>query len=275
MSIPAPGRPVFDDDDLLRVSQHVPADAVRPRDVHRALRVAPARGRRRRGVVRVVDRPTPGGRPRGGRHLSHSHRPRTPCAADALNGFDVAIVQHEYGIYPGRRRRGRAAAAAPAHGAEHRRPAHRADRPDPPPAEALLEQIVAAAGAVVTMTGTARRPAARRLRRRPGQGLRHPARRRRHAGVDRAGRRTPAAPAHLGAARPRQGHRVGVAGPRPVCGTSTRRRATRRGADPPQGARTRRARRTGRACTGSARSSASRTPCDFHAPTSTSRAAAG
>ncbi|MEH1100153.1 glycosyltransferase [Micromonospora sp. CPCC 205561] len=75
-------------------------------------------------------------------------------AAAALNAFDVAVVQHEYGIYPGpdgedvlpllRR------LTVPSIVVLHtvlRQPSARQ--------RTLLEQIVAAAGAVVTMTGTA------------------------------------------------------------------------------------------------------------------------
>jgi glycosyltransferase involved in cell wall biosynthesis len=108
------------------------------------------------GVVRVItgpddNRPAPG--------VAHTWSDRDSAgwrgAASVLDGFDVAIVQHEYGIYPG------------------------ADGWDVLPLlrwltvpsivvlhtvltgptarqKALLEQIVAAAGAVVTMTETAR-----------------------------------------------------------------------------------------------------------------------
>ncbi|SCG77279.1 glycosyltransferase [Micromonospora inositola] len=110
----------------------------------------------RGGVVRVTDgsndqRALPG--------VVHTWSARTPAgwrdAAAALNTFDVAIVQHEYGIYPGRdgedvlpllRR-----LAVPSIVVLHtvlRQPSARQ--------KSLLEQIVAAAGAVVTMTDTAR-----------------------------------------------------------------------------------------------------------------------
>ncbi|WNM37804.1 glycosyltransferase [Micromonospora halotolerans] len=110
----------------------------------------------RGGVVRVTDgsdgqRALPG--------VVHTWSARTPTgwrdAAAALNTFDVAIVQHEYGIYPGRdgedvlpllRR-----LAVPSIVVLHtvlRQPSARQ--------KSLLEQIVAAAGAVVTMTDTAR-----------------------------------------------------------------------------------------------------------------------
>nr|BFE70856.1 glycosyltransferase [Actinoplanes digitatis] len=76
------------------------------------------------------------------------------AAADALNGHDVAIVQHEYGIYPG------------TDGADVLRLMRRLTVPSiavlhtvlawpTPRQKSLLEQIVATAGAVVTMTGTA------------------------------------------------------------------------------------------------------------------------
>lgn len=76
-------------------------------------------------------------------------------AAAALNDFDIAIVQHEYGIYPGPDGadvlpllRG---FTVPSIVVLHTVLAH-------PTAgqRALLEQIIAAADAVVTMTGTAR-----------------------------------------------------------------------------------------------------------------------
>jgi glycosyltransferase involved in cell wall biosynthesis len=76
-------------------------------------------------------------------------------AVAALNDFDIAIVQHEYGIYPGRDGRDvlllLRGLAAPSivvlHTVLTRPTAHQ---------KVLLEQIVAAAGAVVTMTGIAR-----------------------------------------------------------------------------------------------------------------------
>jgi glycosyltransferase involved in cell wall biosynthesis len=75
-------------------------------------------------------------------------------AADALNAFDVAIVQHEYGIYPG------------ADGGDVLRLMRRLTVPSivvlhtvlsRPSArqKSLLEAIVDAAGAIVTMTGSA------------------------------------------------------------------------------------------------------------------------
>jgi glycosyltransferase involved in cell wall biosynthesis len=76
-------------------------------------------------------------------------------AADALNSFDVAIIQHEYGIYPG------------ADGADVLRLMRRLTVPSivvlhtvlsHPTArqKSVLEQIVSVAGTAVTMTATAR-----------------------------------------------------------------------------------------------------------------------
>ncbi|MFI5894545.1 glycosyltransferase [Actinoplanes sp. NPDC051513] len=76
-------------------------------------------------------------------------------AADALSAFDVAIVQHEYGIYPG------------TDGEDVVRLLHQLTVPSivvlhtvlaQPTAgqRSVLEQVVDAAGAVVTMTGTGR-----------------------------------------------------------------------------------------------------------------------
>ncbi|WP_433266409.1 glycosyltransferase [Micromonospora vinacea] len=110
----------------------------------------------RGGIVRVTDhgddqRPVPG--------VVHTWSARNPAgwreAAAALNAYDVAIVQHEYGIYPGTdgeevlpllRR-----LSVPSIVVLHtvlRQPSARQ--------KSLLEQIVATAGAVVTMTDTAR-----------------------------------------------------------------------------------------------------------------------
>jgi glycosyltransferase involved in cell wall biosynthesis len=110
----------------------------------------------RAGVVRVVpgvdDR-----RPAAG--VVHTWSQRSVAgwraAATALNGFDVAIVQHEYGIYPGRDgsdvvpllRRLTVPSIVVLH-TVLTAPTARQRR--------LLEQVVAAAGAVVTMTDTAR-----------------------------------------------------------------------------------------------------------------------
>jgi polysaccharide biosynthesis protein PslF len=113
-------------------------------------------GRAPGGVVRVltgVDDGLPGP------DVVHTWSARNAAgwrgAADALNAFDVAIIQHEYGIYPG------------ADGRDLVPLLHRISVPSivvlhtvlaqPTPGQKLvLEHIVGAAGAVVTMTHTAR-----------------------------------------------------------------------------------------------------------------------
>jgi glycosyltransferase involved in cell wall biosynthesis len=105
------------------------------------------------GIVRVGDRDP------SGPDVAHTWPAADPSgwreAADALNVYDVAIIQHEYGIYPG------------ADGADVLRLMRRLlvpsivvlhtvlSRPTPRQ-KSLLEQIVATASAAVTMTGTAR-----------------------------------------------------------------------------------------------------------------------
>jgi polysaccharide biosynthesis protein PslF len=77
------------------------------------------------------------------------------AAADALNGFDVAIIQHEYGIYPGAdgadvlrlMRR----LAVPSIAVLHTVPIRPTARQ-----RSVLEQVVAQSGAAVAMTGAAR-----------------------------------------------------------------------------------------------------------------------
>src|SRR3954468_13803291 len=107
------------------------------------------------GVVRVAATgddltPAPG--------VVHTWTATTPVgwrdSAEVLNTFDVAIVQHEYGIYPGR------------DGGEVLSLLRRLTVPSivvlhtvlarpSPRQKSLLEQIVAAAGPVVTLTGAA------------------------------------------------------------------------------------------------------------------------
>ena len=105
------------------------------------------------GIVRVGDRDP------SGPDVAHTWPADDPSgwrdAADALNVYDVAIIQHEYGIYPG------------ADGADVLRLMRRLTVPSivvlhtvlsrpTPRQKSLLDQIVATAGAAVTMTGTAR-----------------------------------------------------------------------------------------------------------------------
>jgi polysaccharide biosynthesis protein PslF len=53
------------------------------------------------GVVRVLDEPAPCDAPEVVHDLVNGSVPSATAAVDVLNGFDVAIVQHEYGIYGG------------------------------------------------------------------------------------------------------------------------------------------------------------------------------
>jgi glycosyltransferase involved in cell wall biosynthesis len=108
----------------------------------------------RGGVVRVVDGPTRSARPHVVAHLDRTAGSAGRAAA-ALNTFDVAIVQHEFGIYSG------------ADGedlldllAAVRIPvvvvAHTVLAEPTPHQRQTLERVVAAAEAVVTMTVAAR-----------------------------------------------------------------------------------------------------------------------
>jgi glycosyltransferase involved in cell wall biosynthesis len=108
------------------------------------------------GIVRVADARDDQRPARGVVHTwSSSTAAGWRDAADALNSFDVAIVQHEYGIYPD------------TDGADVVRLLHRLTVPSivvlhtvlaRPSAgqRSVLEQVVDAASAVVTMTGTGR-----------------------------------------------------------------------------------------------------------------------
>lgn len=53
------------------------------------------------GVVQVIRRPPFATRPEVVEHMQVDSQAGTIVAAEALNGFDVAVVQHEYGIYGG------------------------------------------------------------------------------------------------------------------------------------------------------------------------------
>ncbi|GLZ00095.1 glycosyltransferase [Actinoplanes sp. NBRC 103695] len=107
------------------------------------------------GVVRVV---ASGDDPAPAPGVVHTWSPATPSGwrdtAEVLNTFDVAVVQHEYGIYPGR------------DGGDVLSVLRRLTVPSlvvlhtvltqpTPMQKTLLEQIVAEADAVVTITGAA------------------------------------------------------------------------------------------------------------------------
>jgi glycosyltransferase involved in cell wall biosynthesis len=108
------------------------------------------------GIVRVTG---PGDDQRPGPGVVHTWRAGTAVgwrdAVAALNAYDVAVVQHEYGIYPGKdgedvlpllRR-----LTSPSVVVLHTVLSHPTSTQ-----KSLLEQLVAAATAVVTMTDTAR-----------------------------------------------------------------------------------------------------------------------
>ena len=117
------------------------------------------------GVVRLVAGddtagPTSGTPDRTAPRVAHIWQTDAPggwvAAANALNRFDVAIVQHEYGIYPGddgdevlpllRRLKVPSIVVL-----------HTVLTTPTPRQKSVLERIVAGAGAVITMTDTARR----------------------------------------------------------------------------------------------------------------------
>lgn len=120
-----------------------------------ALSTALTAGSSTGGVVRVTTGPGEGP---PGPDVVHTWPAQQPDgwrdAADALNRYDVAVVQHEYGIYPG------------ADGADVLRLMRRLTVPSivvlhtvlsrpTPRQKSVLEQVVRTAGAVVTMTSTA------------------------------------------------------------------------------------------------------------------------
>jgi glycosyltransferase involved in cell wall biosynthesis len=106
-------------------------------------------------VVRVLDEPAP----RRGDEIAHDlvngSAASAAAAAGVLNGFDVVIVQHEYGIYGGPDGQDVVslldALYAPSIVVLHTVLAHPTPRQ-----RMILERVVAAASAVVTMTQTAR-----------------------------------------------------------------------------------------------------------------------
>ena len=106
-------------------------------------------------VVRVLDEPAP----RAGSEVAHDlvagSAASAEAAADVLNSFDVVIVQHEYGIYGGADGQDVVslleALYVPTIVVLHTVLAKPTRRQ-----RAILDAVIAAAGAVVTMTKTAR-----------------------------------------------------------------------------------------------------------------------
>jgi polysaccharide biosynthesis protein PslF len=107
------------------------------------------------GVVRVVDSPIKSGMPEVVAHLQTRSAGGHAAAAEALNSFDVAVVQHEYGIYGGQD--GDQVLAVldevrvPIVAVAHTVLAH-----PTPHQRQVLEQVADTAAAVVTMSHAAR-----------------------------------------------------------------------------------------------------------------------
>ena len=108
----------------------------------------------RGGVVRIVDAPLAVNAPDVVGHLVNGTPQGTSIAAAALNRFDVAVIQHEYGIYGGRDGEDVLRVLA-----ELTVPAivvlHTVLTTPSPHQRQLLERIADAAGAVVVMSRTA------------------------------------------------------------------------------------------------------------------------
>jgi polysaccharide biosynthesis protein PslF len=106
-------------------------------------------------VVRVLDEPTPRPATEVVHDLVAGSNTSATAAVEVLNSFDVVIVQHEYGIYGGTDGQDvlwlLEALYVPTIVVLHTVLAHPSPRQ-----RAILEGVIAAAGAVVTMTKTAR-----------------------------------------------------------------------------------------------------------------------
>ena len=162
------------------------------------------------GVVRVLDEPAP--RQAMARSYTISMNGSAASGAAAarrwLNGFDVVIVQHEYGIYGGPDGRDviplLEALYVPSVVVLHTVLSHPTPRQ-----RMILERVIVTASAVVTMTQTARSRLLDIYGARPEDVYVIPhgaARQSRCAVIDREGR--PAQGTDLGAARSRQGNRA-------------------------------------------------------------------
>jgi glycosyltransferase involved in cell wall biosynthesis len=106
-------------------------------------------------VVRVLDQPEPRPAPEVVHDLVAGSAASASAAARVLNGFDVVIVQHEYGIYGGEEGQDVISLLKAL-----RVPSivvlHTVLASPSPQQRAVLLQVIAAASAVVTMTQTAR-----------------------------------------------------------------------------------------------------------------------
>jgi glycosyltransferase involved in cell wall biosynthesis len=107
------------------------------------------------GVVRVLDEPAPRLADEVVHDLVNGSAASAAAAADVLNGFDVVIVQHEYGIYGGPDGRDviplLEALYVPSIVVLHTVLSHPTPRQ-----RMILERVIATASAIVTMTQTAR-----------------------------------------------------------------------------------------------------------------------
>jgi len=110
-------------------------------------------------VVRVLDEPAPTPAPGSAGEIAHDlvagSAASASAAAEVLNGFDVVIVQHEYGIYGGPDGQDvislLEALHVPTIVVLHTVLAHPTPRQ-----RTILDEVIAAASVVVTMTHTAR-----------------------------------------------------------------------------------------------------------------------
>ena len=144
-------------------------------------------------VVAVVDEAEGSPRDEVFHQLVRGAAGASAAAANALNGCDVAIVQHEYGIFGGRDGARRAHGGPGSQGSGHRGPAHRSRGSLTPPESNPRGAGLGEFGGRHDDPDRPR-PPRRALRRRCRQGPRHPARCRRHQGRSSpGGRRRPGA----------------------------------------------------------------------------------
>jgi polysaccharide biosynthesis protein PslF len=106
-------------------------------------------------VVRVFDEPAPRPASEVVHRLVAGSVASAAAAADVLNGFDVVIVQHEYGIYGGPDGQDVVSLLEALH-VPTIVVLHTVLAQPTPRQRAILDAVIAAAGAVVTMTQTAR-----------------------------------------------------------------------------------------------------------------------
>ena len=171
-----------------------------------------------------------------------------------LDDFDVAMVQHEYGIFGGPDGEDVLdVVCAARQRPDHHRAAHRAHPPDPAPAPDPGRRSCARVRALVTMTETARGPADRGLGRRPR--ARSPSSRTAPSTTARPRPRPRTSPdaadhPHLGPARPRARASSGRCAPWPSCADAVPARSTASSGRPTRGCSSARARPTATGCVG-------------------------